>query len=332
VTTGVEGTGARWARAARSPLASARSLGRRVADRVGTPGAYRRLRAEHEQLRATHETWVPPGHFYSPYPDLDEYERRVAVLVDRDRPLLGIDLREKDQLALLEELVPLLADAPFPEHRPEGDDEPRWRYWYDNFAYGYSDGAVLHAMLRRLAPRRIVEVGSGFSSAMMLDTVDGWLPATEITFVEPYPELLESLLRSGDEARVTIHRGAVQDVGEDVFTALGAGDLLFVDSTHVVKAGSDVNHLIFEVFPRLAQGVWIHLHDIFYPFEYPADWVREGRAWHEAYLLRAFLTYNPHFAIRWFQDFLWQHHREAMRRLPGVAANSGGNIWLERVS
>lgn len=332
MTAGSERTGRRWARRARSPLASARSLGRRAGNRVGTPWAYRRLRAAHEQLRAMYQTWVPPGHFYSPYPDLAEYERRVAALLDRDRPLLGIDLREKDQLALLEELVPLVADAPFPEHRPVGDEERRWRYWYDNFAYAYGDGVVLHGMLRRLAPRRIVEVGSGFSSAMMLDTVDGWLPGTEVTFVEPWPELLESLLRPGDEARVTIHRRAVQDVEPAVFAALEAGDVLFVDSTHVVKAGSDVNHLIFEVFPRLAEGVWIHLHDIFYPFEYPPAWVRERRAWQEAYLLRAFLTFNPHFAIRWFQDFLWQHHEAAMRRLPGVAVNPGGNLWLERVS
>jgi predicted O-methyltransferase YrrM len=331
VTAGGGSVRGRGARVARSLLASARAQARGVADRVGTPAAYRRLRAEHDQLRATYETWVPPGHFYSPYPDLDEYERRVAALVDRDRRLLGIDLREKDQLALLDELVPLVADAPFPEHRPEGDAEPEWRYWYDNFAYAYGDGIVLHGMLRRLAPRRVVEVGSGFSSAMMLDTIDGWLAGTEVTFVEPYPELLESLLRPGDEARITIHRQAVQDVGDDVFAALEAGDVLFVDSTHVVKAGSDVNHLMFEVFPHLAPGVWIHLHDIFYPFEYPPAWVREGRAWHEAYLLRAFLTFNPDFAIRWFQDFLWQHHGDALRRLPGVSVNSGGNIWLERV-
>ena len=325
------GTGGRYARRARSLLASARARSRSVAGRVGTPAAYRRLQAEHEELRAMYETWVPPGHFYSPYPDLDEYERRLGASLDRDRPLLGIDLHEKDQLALLEELVALVADAPFPEHRPEGEAPPEWRYWYDNFAYAYGDGIVLHGMLRRLAPRRIVEVGSGFSSAMMLDTIDGWLAGTELTLVEPYPELLESLLRPGDEARVTIHRTPVQDIEEEVFTALQAGDVLFVDSTHVVKAASDVNHLIFEVFPRLAPGVWIHVHDVFYPFEYPPDWVREGRAWHEAYLLRAFLMFNPDFAVRWFQDYLWQHHGEALRRLPGVAVNSGGNIWLERV-
>jgi hypothetical protein len=174
-------------------------------------------------------------------------------------------------------------------------------------------------------------VGSGFSSALLLDTVDGWLPGTELTFVDPYPALLESLLRPDDEARVTIHRTAVQDLDMAVFAALGPGDVLFVDSTHVVKAGSDVNHLIFEVIPRLAPGVWIHVHDIFFPFDYPPDWVRQQRAWHEAYLLRAFLAFNPSFAIRWFQDFLWQCHGDALRRLPWVTTNSGGNLWLERL-
>jgi hypothetical protein len=85
------------------------------------------------------------------------------------------------------------------------------------------------------------------------------------------------------------------------------------------------------VFPRLAPGVWVHVHDIFFPFDYPPDWVRQRRAWHEAYLLRAFLSFNPAFAIRWFQDYLWQCHGDALRRLPWVEHNSGGNLWLERV-
>ena len=136
------------------------------------------------------------------------------------------------------------------------------------------------------------------------------------------------MLRPGDEPRVTIHRRAVQDVEDEVFASLGAGDVLFVDSTHVVKAGSDVNHLVFEVFPRLAQGVWIHLPRHLLPVRVPGRLGARGRAWHEGYLLRAFLSFNPHFAIRWFQDFLWQHHREALLRMPAVAAKAGGNIWL----
>lgn len=314
-------------------------IGRRIARRATTlarvarnPWAvYRRaqqLEAENRQLRAAYETWVPPGHFYSPYPDLDDYDRRVAGLLDDRRELCGIELHEDRQLELVEAIAPLVAGIAFPEHK----DGAATRYWFDNPAYGHGDGTVLHGMLRHLRPRRIVEVGSGYSSAMILDTVDGWLDDTDVTFVEPYAELLRGLLRAGDEARVAIHEVAVQDVDLGVFDQLGDGDVLFIDSTHVVKAGSDVNHLVFEVLPRLAVGVWVHLHDVFFPFEYPEAWVREGRAWHEAYLVRAFLAFNPAFEIRWFQNFLWARHRDVLGRLPQVAHNPGGNLWIERVA
>jgi hypothetical protein len=321
----------RLARAARTPVASGRRLAGRLRRAPGLERSYRQLQAEHEHLRATYETWVPPGHFYSPFPDMEDYERRAPELRHPGRELPGIDMREDEQLALVDELAGLVADAPFPEHAGEGDPDVRWRYWYDNPAYSYGDGVVLHGMLRRLRPSRVVEVGSGYSSALLLDTVDGWLPGAEVTFVEPFPALLESLLRPEDGDRVTIHRRPVQDVDPAVFGALGAGDLLFVDSTHVSRAGSDVNHLVFEVLPRLAPGVWVHVHDVFFPFEYPPDWVRQGRAWHEAYLLRAFLAFNAAFEIRWFQDMLWQRHRDALEKLPWVATNPGANLWLERV-
>jgi Methyltransferase domain len=272
--------------------------------------------------------WVPPGHFYSPYPDLDEYARRSPGLLDPARDLPGIDLHEDEQVALAEVIGKLVADLPFPAH-----DDSSYRYWADNPSYAWSDGAVLHAILRHVGPRRIVEVGSGHSSAMILDTRDGWLdPDVEVTFVEPYADLLRSLLHEGDSGRATIHEAFVQDVPLEVFTGLEAGDVVFFDLTHVVKPGSDVNHVILEVLPRLAPGVWVHFHDMFWPFEYPAAWVQEGRAWQEAYLLRAFLTYNPTYEIRWFQSFMWLRHHELVRReVPWSVTNPGGNLWLQKV-
>ena len=304
----------------------ANALVRAVSHPVAADRRRQQLEAENQHLRDVYETWVPPGHFYSPFPDLVDYDRRGAALREPDRELLGIDLREQEQLELVEVLGALVADIAFPE-RPDGTT----RYWFDNPAYSYGDGTVLHGMLRLLRPRRIVEVGSGHSSAMILDTVEGWLDGTQLTFVEPYPELVQGLLRPGDAERVMIHEVAVQDVDLHLFEALEAGDVLFIDSTHVVKPGSDVNHLVFEVFPRLRRGVWVHLHDIFFPFEYPEAWVREGRAWHEAYLLRAFLLFNPRFEIRWFQDLLWLRHRDRLERLPWVTTNPGANLWLEKV-
>ena len=321
----------RIARAARAPRDTSRALAARLAELPGAGRRVRELENENAHLRALYETWVPTGHFYSPFPDVADYDRRVAALRDPARELVGIDLREDEQLALAATLATELEEGglDLPEHEEQGGGR---RYWLDNPAYAHGDGVVLHAMLRHLRPARFVEVGSGYSSALVLDMVDRWLPDTELTFVEPHPQLLEGLLRPDDEARVTIHRLPVQDVDTAVFEALGPGDVLFIDSTHVAKAGSDVNHLFFEVLPRLQVGVWVHLHDIFFPFEYPEAWVREGRAWHEAYLLRAFLTHNPAFAIRWFQDFLWTRHRPVLEGLPWVATNPGANIWLERVA
>lgn len=148
---------------------------------------------------------------------------------------------------------------------------------------------VLHTMLRHLRPARVIEVGSGWSSACMLDTDDLFLDgATEITFIDPEPERLESLLRGDElEPRVTIHRCRVQDVDPGLFGALEAGDVLFIDSSHVVKAGSDVIQLALDVVPTLPAGTFVHIHDIPWPFEYPKLWAEQRRWWSEAYLVRA---------------------------------------------
>ena len=323
-----------------------RALARRARGRLPVSRArYDDLARRHHELvlardrsGGAFEMWVPPGHFYSPFPDLAEVERRAAQVWNADGDPTGIDLREEKQLALFDTLAEILDDdLPFPAG-PSGEDRNATRYYFENPAYSWSDGMVLHALLRHLRPRHVIEVGSGYSSAMTLDTTERWLDAgtdgpVEVTFVEPYSELLRSLLRPGDEERVRIHEIAVQDVPFSVFEALGAGDVLFIDSTHVVKAGSDVNHLLFEVLPRLSAGVWIHLHDIFFPFEYPRDWVLEGRAWHEVYVLRALLTGNDAFEIRWFQSYMWMRHRTLLEgRLPAMAKNPGGNIWLQKVA
>jgi hypothetical protein len=321
----------RIARAARTPTESTREVAARLARLPAAERRSRELENDNAHLRALYEAWVPSGHFYSPFPDLADYHRRAPSLRDPHRELVGVDLREAEQLALVDVLARELAGGgcDLVEHEERGGER---RYWLDNPAYAHGDGVVLHAMLRHLRPGRVVEVGSGYSSALILDTVERWLPGTAVAFVEPHPELVEGLMRADDARRVTIHRRPVQDVEPAVFATLEPGDVLFIDSTHVVKAGSDVNHLFFEVLPRLQTGVWVHLHDIFFPFEYPEAWVREGRAWHEAYLLRAFLSYNPAFVIRWFQDMLWARHRSALERLPWVDKNPGANIWLERVS
>ena len=123
-----------------------------------------------------------------------------------------------------------------------------------------------------------------------------------------------------------------QDVESDEFMTLDEGDILFIDSTHVSRINSDVNHLFFEILPSLKKGVYVHLHDIFYPFEYPKDWVYEGRAWNESYILRAFLQYNSAFKIALFPDFLQRVHADKLgQHLPLTQKSRASSIWLQKL-
>lgn len=269
----------------------------------------------------------PAGHYYSPIPDMNEVSRDVARIFPDSLPreLPGIAINEGRQLALLRALRPFMAEAPFPEEKTDGI-----RYYYANEFYSYTDALFLYGMIRRLQPRRIVEVGSGFSSCVMLDTIERFMNhSAECTFVEPFPGRLKAVIRPTD--RIHLLEQRVQDVDPRIFSTLESGDILFIDSTHVAKAGSDVNYYLFEIFPRLASGVIIHIHDVFYPFEYPRSWLLKGIYWNENYLLRAFLADNPCYEILLMSNYLGTFHRDALEALhPLCLKNTGGNLWLQK--
>ena len=193
--------------------------------------------------------------------------------------------------------------------------------------------SMLFGMLRAIRPKRVVEVGSGYSSALLLDTNERFLGGSvSCIFIEPYPQLLYKLIRDSDRRTIEVIASGVQKVPLERFTALTSGDILFIDSTHVSKIGSDVNYLFFEVLPALSAGVWIHVHDVLWPFDYPREWITEGRAWNESYLLRAFLQFNPVFRIELFLDFLLRFHPEPFRAsMPVALQRPGASLWLRKV-
>lgn len=258
----------------------------------------------------------PPGHFYSPLTAQSDAERALSwVESGSTQDLPGVDLRADAQLELATSLAPML-NEPF-----EGP-----RYSPDNEMFTFADGAVYRAMLRHLQPKRVIEIGSGYSTALALDTADAHLDGLELTSVEPHPGALLALLGEGDSDRVNLVPQPVQEVPLDTYAALDAGDILFIDSTHVVKAGSDVLWLYFEVLPRLAPGVILHVHDVFWPFEYPREWLIEGRDWTENYLLHAFLIGNANWEMLLFASWLWKEHPSV---LPADLRNGvPGSIWL----
>jgi predicted O-methyltransferase YrrM len=266
----------------------------------------------------------PPGHFYSPIPSAADLRRaygRKKILAE----LAGIDLREDSQLSLIAELGAMDSEVPFGDY-----SQPGLRYWFTNGFFGRGDAVLLYAMLRHFEPHRVIEVGSGFSSALMLDVNDHWMRgSTRFTFVKPYPDRLNALLRPEDHENVEIFVQPVQDVDPTIFESLESGDILFIDSSHVSKTGSDVNHLVLNVLPLLAAGVIVHFHDVFWPFEYPEEWALRGRAWNEDYLLRAFLSYNDHFEILLYNNWLAQIHSDLVRlSLSNWSKDETGSLWL----
>jgi hypothetical protein len=293
---------------------------------------------QRDELRAVvQQLWEPPGHFYSPLPSLDDIRRREHRIFNaggKDVP--SVDLNEPAQLRLFHELARYYPDQPFPEHKHDGV-----RYFFDNPAFAHFDALILYSMLRHTRPRRVIEVGSGYSSCALLDTNERFFDhSIACTFIEPYPQLLTSLVTEADRVRMTLIDRNLQDVDTKIFTELAANDILFVDSSHVSKTDSDVNYIFFEVLPRLSSGVYIHFHDIFYPFEYPKEWVYQGRAWNEAYLLRAFLQYNHQFEIQLFNAFLERFHRDVIENaMPlclhystqSMMPTSAQSIWLRKL-
>ncbi len=270
---------------------------------------------------------VPPGHHYSPIPSPEDVARAERRAAEAGPALPGIDLREAGQLALLAELLPLYGDL------PDWGRPGAGRFRFDNDWFTYGDAVGYALMLRHARPRRVVEVGAGWSSALALDVDERFLGGTTaFTLVDPAPERLRSIVPAAElEGRLVA--SSVQDIPLATFEALGAGDILFVDSSHVLKAGSDVQHLVDEVFPRLAPGVLLHVHDVFWPFEYPASWLATGCSVNEAYTIRALLVGGDAFEVVLWNDFLVRFHRDRLAaEMPLMLGGTfpTGGIWLRR--
>ena len=281
-------------------------------------------RRREESVSSHRPERYPPGHYYSALPDLEDIQSRAATIFSRDRQdCPAVELRIESQRQLLRELSKHAAIFDPPQ-------EPRAerRFHLQQSFFHPGDAFVLHAMLCHFRFSRIVEVGSGYTTALIMDTraqLAEQVPAA-ITCIEPYPQRLRELLWLQDWPCLRLIEQPVQQVPLEVFDELQGGDLLLIDSSHVSKVGSGVNHLVFEVLPRLSAGVFIHFHDICWPFEYPEKWVMQGRAWNEAYLLRAFLQYNQAFQIVLFNNYI-QQFTEFPEQWRDELNNS---LWLRR--
>jgi predicted O-methyltransferase YrrM len=273
----------------------------------------------------------PLDHYYSPIPDsrvLAREPARSRVWPPTPRGTPGIDWREEEQIALLHQLGNLsemkLAET--------ATGDPR-EYYSSNEMFASLDGWVLQGMLRHFRPRRMIEVGSGFSSLLTArvnrEYLDGLL---DFTCIEPEPA---DFLKAGIDGISRLIISRVEELSVDPFLELGDGDILFIDTSHVAKTGGDVVFLYQEVLPRLAPGVIVQIHDIFLPADYPPAWVLSGRAWNEQYLVHAFLTFNSAFHVLLGVAWLSINHGDLFASVfPGAAEDyhsGGGSLWIQRV-
>jgi methyltransferase family protein len=263
---------------------------------------------------------------YSPVPEVPTGDADVWA---QPMSLAGVDLDTAASFGLLEtELAPYLE-----EFKPPADQDVGGGFYLWNGYYQSVDAEVLYAMIRRLKPRRVLEIGSGYSTlvtaaACARNAADR--RPVEFVAVDPEPRI-----PIGAPPGLTRHEHArAQELPLERFLALDRDDVLFIDSSHTVKLGSDVNFLVFEVLPRLRAGVVVHIHDVFLPYEYPRAWYERGMFVAEQYLVHAFLIWNAGYQILFAAHAALRADRARLEAaIPSLRARSDHTpaaLWLVR--
>jgi len=263
--------------------------------------------------------------YYRPEPDLaslpgDWWERK--------HPMPGVEMDLDEQLRLAEgPLAPYISEFA-PPRLPTGRSG---EYHTDNGSFESVDGEVAYAFVRHLRPGRIIELGSGSSTlalaaAAAANARDG-VPTRLETF-DPYPG---DRVPDGLAGLSVLQTRPAQDISPAEFESLGEGDLLFVDTSHVVRTGGEVNFVVLEVLPLLQRGVVVHFHDVFLPYEYHRAWLETGRFFTEQYLLQAFLSMNPEYEVLFAAHALLRERRARLARLvPSLESHQPSSFWIRR--
>jgi predicted O-methyltransferase YrrM len=275
---------------------------------------------------------VVPNHFYEPIPDTRKISKDFW---ETPSSLAGIDMREAGQQALLQEFCSKYKPeyGQFKNSTPVSADE----FTLANRSFGSVDGEILYCMIRHFKPNAIIEIGSGnstiISSMAIRKNGEEMGSQAKLTAIEPYPS---AVIEKGFPGLTRLIKAPVQSVPLAEFEALGENDILFIDSSHVLKEASDVQFEYLEIVPRLRKGVIVHFHDIFLPFPYPRSWVEdELRFWNEQYVLQAFLSCNNSFEVLWAGSYMNHKHPDSLQQaFPSYRAHetAPGSFWIRRVA
>jgi len=282
--------------------------------------------------RESRPPFVPPGHFYSPIADPDALAAERHRLWPQKPIIAGVDWNDDGHRQILGEVFPRYIKLyDYAELLPDGSDLVD--FYTRNGQFSWLDSRALFVLLHAWRPRRVIEVGSGYSSLLIADVNRRWFDSgIHVTCIEPYPR---RFLRNRIEGLSRLIEDKVQHVPIEEFAALEAGDILFVDSSHVAKTGSDVNRIVFDALPALAPGVHIHIHDIFLPHDYPQSWaLDQNRSWNEQYLVQALLMYTTRFRVEF--GCAYAHHTFPELVVKALAhpkghGYGGGSLWLTKI-
>ena len=265
-----------------------------------------------------------PNRYEEPIPDLAELK---TFEWERENPLLGVDLQEKKQVALLDRISKKVLEEfkRFPAREPAGNGPEE--YFHSNPAFRGVDAGVYYGLIRLLKPRRILEIGAGYSTLLAARAVvqnEKEKHPCDLTAIEPYPS---ETLRKGVPGLKRLWEGRLQEVPLGEFGKLGKNDILFIDSSHISKIGSDVNMEFLEILPALKKGVLVHFHDIFLPRDYPREVVaRDFKFYNEQYLLQAFLSFNREFEVLWAGQYMYLKNRPLLEKHFGADLLDPGNL------
>jgi predicted O-methyltransferase YrrM len=266
---------------------------------------------------------ITPNNFYSTIPSLSDIENSFEYAGDGEA---FFDEQIFDERLLLEELEQLAKFSADFNPPLEGDEVNCRNYFWKNSQFAYSDAMAYYALIRRHKPKNIVEIGSGFSSLVALEALDK-NGCGALTCIEPYPRpFLEKM------ANCTVKKVRAQDVpASELNELLNDGDILFIDSTHTVKSGSDCLHIYLRLLPKIKKNIYVHVHDVFLPFGMPKSWLVDQHIyWTEQYLLLAFVIDNPKAKVIFGSAYHYARNREALENLmhkqypPG-----GGSFWFK---
>ena len=270
--------------------------------------------------------YFSPENCYSPLVVGKELEDRKHIIWPdkHENTLADIELNEEIQKKSLS-----IIEKKYSEGVAFCNNLSNKKFTFNNPYFSIADGIILYALLSHIKPKKIIEIGAGYSTCFIQEIKNSIFENSfDYQVIEPNTDVYNSLVKNVTD--ITLYEQTVQSIPLDVFKTLETGDILYLDTSHIVKTGSEVNHILFNILPVLNKGVIIHFDDVYYPFEYNKELIDKGYSWNENYFLRAFLMNNNKYRIMLFTDYLNKCHSGLFKNIPSLKLNHTADLWLKK--